>query len=461
MKNTVLTYGQVRVVKPGISNEKLVGVRTYDRSIAAKYDKYDMIPYTGFTLLVRDTIARKLAGVNKNLQTKYRLGIKVAYGYRAPEVQTRYFNEIAQKLRKDSPGMSDEDLASLAHNFVAVPDVAGHITGGAVDLTLIDAKGEECDMGTKIADFSNAKRIRTFDKSIDAAQQRLRQLLLDEMTAEGFAPFLGEWWHFSYGDKEWAAYYRQPRATYGPVAMEKTAKVYQIAGGNETVIQIIRGKKCQGSLEQAGRVLLDAYPKAEQAGFLYLEDKKLEMAGGEFCGNACAAAGLALLAHLSTPKVRYSVSGFEDEVTAEITPTGGRVRISFTGMAFSLQKVTYGGKRLDVVDMKGIIHILIEDDFPVANYKTIQRDIIDKLGLRNRDAVGVIWYAQTAKEVQVYPVVWVRKVDTTFYESACGSGAIATSIATGIEKIRQPTGEYINVSIVEDCIVTESHVSVT
>jgi D-alanyl-D-alanine dipeptidase len=34
------------------------------------------------------------------------------------------------------------------------------------------------------------------------------------MLGVGFAPFDGEWWHFSYGDKEWAAYYNKPNAVY-------------------------------------------------------------------------------------------------------------------------------------------------------------------------------------------------------------------------------------------------------
>jgi D-alanyl-D-alanine dipeptidase len=37
------------------------------------------------------------------------------------------------------------------------------------------------------------------------------------MVAAGFAPFYGEWWHFSYGDREWAAVYGEPAALYGPL----------------------------------------------------------------------------------------------------------------------------------------------------------------------------------------------------------------------------------------------------
>lgn len=45
-------------------------------------------------------------------------------------------------------------------------------------------------------------------------QAQRRSLLHDLMVAEDFAPFYGEWWHFSYGDREWAAFYNVEKAMY-------------------------------------------------------------------------------------------------------------------------------------------------------------------------------------------------------------------------------------------------------
>ncbi len=39
-------------------------------------------------------------------------------------------------------------------------------------------------------------------------------LLRRAMAQAGFAPFNGEWWHFSYGDREWAAVWNAPFALY-------------------------------------------------------------------------------------------------------------------------------------------------------------------------------------------------------------------------------------------------------
>ena len=41
----------------------------------------------------------------------------------------------------------------------------------------------------------------------------LRKIMLEV----GFAPYDGEWWHFSYGDREWAYYYKKYKYLYPQV----------------------------------------------------------------------------------------------------------------------------------------------------------------------------------------------------------------------------------------------------
>ena len=147
MKNTILTYDDIKKIKGGNSNEKLVNVNTYDDSIEAQYEKFDMVAYAGFEILVRETVARKLAVVNKRLHAKYNLTLKVVYGYRSLEVQTNYFNRKQMELNSVNPKLPPGELVALTHNFVAVPEVAGHVTGGAIDLTLVKSNGKACDMG--------------------------------------------------------------------------------------------------------------------------------------------------------------------------------------------------------------------------------------------------------------------------------------------------------------------------
>ena len=46
------------------------------------------------------------------------------------------------------------------------------------------------------------------------------------MMKEACAPYDGEWWHFSYGDKEWAFYYKKEEALYDQIDAEKVFKEY-------------------------------------------------------------------------------------------------------------------------------------------------------------------------------------------------------------------------------------------
>jgi D-alanyl-D-alanine dipeptidase len=100
--------------------------------------------------------------------------------------------------------------------------VAGYPTGGAVAVDLLRA-GEPVDLGTPVmrADRDSF----TFSPFISPPAWEARQLLRRAMMAAGFAPYDGEWWHFSYGDKEWARFYRKPEALYDQVSFSDAQKV--------------------------------------------------------------------------------------------------------------------------------------------------------------------------------------------------------------------------------------------
>lgn len=211
----IITYQELTTITSANIQEQLIDVRTYAPTIIARYAKQDMLPYTGETIVVRTTVAQKLAEVNRSLAPK-NMRLKIVYGYRHPDVQQAYFYRQRAVLQQTKPHLSDTELDAVTHMFVAVPTVAGHPTGGAVDLTLVDASGKEVDMGTDIADFTDP-RIPTFSPGLSTRQRSNRRILCDAMAAQDFAPFYGEWWHFSYGDREWAVLYNQTEALYGPI----------------------------------------------------------------------------------------------------------------------------------------------------------------------------------------------------------------------------------------------------
>ncbi len=169
----------------------------------------DMFKYTRDRIFVRQGCLDRLKTASKNLQSKLP-GAKlvIVYGYRHPKIQKKYFDNQCKRFKEFK-----KDLLEQVHKLIAVPEVAGHPTGGAVDVT-IQLNDVNLDMGTEIADFSNPKILPTFSSSITETQKANRLLLRSIMMQAGFAPFNGEWWHFSYGDKEWAYYYLYPFAIY-------------------------------------------------------------------------------------------------------------------------------------------------------------------------------------------------------------------------------------------------------
>jgi D-alanyl-D-alanine dipeptidase len=188
--------------------EKLVPIMA-SSSLTVKPINSEMRTYTGDLIYVRESVLDRLGQAAKLLvKSQPGLQLQVVYGYRALSVQQKLFQKYKQQLETKYEG---DALFEATHRLIAVPEIAGHPTGGAVDIQIVKA-GKPIDMGTSIWEF--VKDSFTFSPFISKVAQDSRQLLRKVMMEAGFAPFDGEWWHFSYGDKEWAKYYQKPYALY-------------------------------------------------------------------------------------------------------------------------------------------------------------------------------------------------------------------------------------------------------
>lgn len=81
--------------------------------------------------------------------------------------------------------------------YVANPNTgfSSHSRGNTVDLTLVDARGQEIEMPTGFDDFS-ALADRNYSDCTETAAANAR-LLQETMEKYGFSSYFGEWWHFS------------------------------------------------------------------------------------------------------------------------------------------------------------------------------------------------------------------------------------------------------------------------
>lgn len=211
------TYKELQKISVSENKEKLFDVRTFNKQIITCYKDPSTQPRLENFILVREEVAKKLDKVQQFLNKRYGYNLCIVEGYRHPNVQKSYFEKQRAILSQSNPKLTTEELNQATHVFIAVPSVAGHPTGGAVDLTLTDKNGSPLDMGMHIADFSDAEKMKTFTSGLTVQQKKNRKILLNAMLEMDFAPFYGEWWHFSYGDREWAWQKRKKMAIYAPV----------------------------------------------------------------------------------------------------------------------------------------------------------------------------------------------------------------------------------------------------
>ena len=143
----------------------------------------------------------------------------VVEGYRPLPLQQKYFGDYADELRALYPDRTSERVRVEASKYVSPPEVGPHCTGGAVDLTLCTADGTELDLGTNVNDSPVASRNACFTAApgLTAEARRNRDLLVGALTEVGLVNYPTEWWHWSFGDRYWAAATDQTHALYGPI----------------------------------------------------------------------------------------------------------------------------------------------------------------------------------------------------------------------------------------------------
>ena len=172
---------------------------------------YDVLD--GREVLARESVYDKLEKAACELPKTYYLKIHSAFRPRTEQMQL--WNCKLQEIRSVFPNLNEEDIIVRTKRLVADPrsGFGGHQTGGAIDVTLCDAEGNDYDMGSEISGMGG--NVPTHSKKVTAEVRHNRAILLSALTKAGFVNYPKEWWHFCYGDRMWAAYKNKPYAIYG------------------------------------------------------------------------------------------------------------------------------------------------------------------------------------------------------------------------------------------------------
>lgn len=143
----------------------------------------------------------------------------VVEAFRPAALQRAYYEEHRAELRALQPGWDEDHLRAQTSRYISPPEVAPHVCGAAIDLTLCDGDGRELDLGTRVNASPVESDGRCFTDAPDLAPgaRANRAVLVAAMTAAGFLNYPTEWWHWQHGDRYWAAVTGAPAARYGPL----------------------------------------------------------------------------------------------------------------------------------------------------------------------------------------------------------------------------------------------------
>lgn len=201
---------------PGLcdNGEALVSVRS-EPALLLDESRSEIASRSDLFCYLRKGVLERLVEASRRLPPGFAFLVKE--GYRPPERQRLSYDNVYRKYATLHPTLSPAELRRLVSQYVAPIEVAGHPTDGAVDLTL-SRDGRALFLGTRFNDEPEETDGRTWFAAagIGAEAREYRDLMAGCLEPAGFVNYPPEWWHWSHGDRYWAAL-RGREAVYGPV----------------------------------------------------------------------------------------------------------------------------------------------------------------------------------------------------------------------------------------------------
>ena len=218
---------------------------------------------------------------------------------------------------------------------------------------------------------------------------------------------------------------------------------YSILDPTGNITALVESPVERAQYQTAAAVIMRLHPEVEQVGFLLPAGTDglptLQMAGGEFCGNAsmCAAA-LLRLRGLSGDRISLHVSGAAQPLEVRLLQMGdgafsAELQIpqarEITERDFAFESLRGS---LPLVRMEGISHIVIESDsafFELLNDRPraeqAVRSFCTELGA---EGLGLLFLEGEGSERRMTPLVYIPGSGTVFWENSCASGSAAAGM---------------------------------
>ena len=167
----------------------------------------------------RKTVANMLKESTEYLPSNYNLQVRSAW--RDKKEQERLLGLAEVRFKKLHPNWSAKRIQEEIYKYVAPvegPDASGHLCGAALDLRLLK-NGKVLPMRSSRLSFQ--ENAQSHQILLPRYIRKNRAIMHSALEKAGFANLDEEFWHFSYGDYEWAKKTGNKLAIYGVTGLNK------------------------------------------------------------------------------------------------------------------------------------------------------------------------------------------------------------------------------------------------
>jgi len=196
---------------------------------------------------------------------------------------------------------------------------------------------------------------------------------------------------------------------------------------------------------------------------------RLQMMGGEFCGNAAMSLAAFLvwrdkIEAFSKLVVPLEVSGSDDIIHCEVSADGSNYSVE-VGMpkprSVETKSLKIGERSYDagIVSFDGIVHVIISKE--QCDKRELAENMVPILAEQfSEEAVGLILFDKPS--LTIAPLIYVKPVSSLVWERGCGSGTAAIGAYLSFlsrqsitEGIKQPGGTIVVRSVFNGGAVSE------
>lgn len=207
--------------------------------------------------------------------------------------------------------------------------------------------------------------------------------------------------------------------------------------GNITIF-VMNEVPCEKYAQIAAKLLSIKEYHAEQVAFQTVPklgaNGRIQMMGGEFCGNAARSYGY-LISTLLPEKpdvVQIEISGAEHPLTVTVDQQQGSCKTEMP-LPICTTSVSFNGSKYNAVCFEGIVHLIIQ------GARRSQEFVEELFAAAKKQIPSSAYGIMFLKETQMIPVVYVCDTDSIVWESSCGSGSMAVAVFMALS---QKDGEY-------------------